>query len=123
MDVKSICDKINSMLKTVRKPLTFLPPILLYCSLARRPGLSVIVSSSKIIKSQADFGAPTGTLPDGTPNLMNQLIVNIVDEVFRALKEDSVVQLVTSPGAIKTVGSTGPTASVNFDNIGYGHVR
>lgn len=95
------------------------------CSLAQRPGLSVINSTANIIKSQARFGAPTGDLPDGTPNMMNSLINEIVKEIFRALREDAQIQVGGGPGSIISVttggNAGGPVTCVgtntNFFNI------
>jgi hypothetical protein len=99
--IENICKNIQSFLKSTRSPAPIIPQILMSCSLMKRPGLSCLESSSRIIASQAEFGAPTADkFPDGTPNMMNKLIKNIVCEVYRAIKEDMNIQVVIPPGSL-----------------------
>lgn len=110
MGIKEICNSIQSIINMyTRNPLSIIPSIVTICSLMQRPGLSVIISASNIIKSQACFGAPTGNLPDGSPNMMNSLITEIVKEIFRALREDGVIQTSIAPGDI-VITATGGNA-------------
>lgn len=113
MKLTEVVEKMQSLLAVARKPVTKIPVILEFCSLAQRPGLSVLVSAANVIKSQANFGAPTGTLPDGTPNLMNQFIINMFSETYRALREDCVGMTSGPPGCI-TIGGVGGGSNQNY---------
>lgn len=123
MTLNDVCDKIKGLLNIVRKPLAPLPTILAYCSFVQRPGLSVILSSSNIIKALANFGAPTGVLPDGTPNLMNRFVIEVVKEIFRAIREDGVVDLYSGPGNLKVEGASGGMTNAEILYIGKGGIR
>ena len=87
----------------LRKPAPIISAIILVCGLARRPGLSCILSTSNIIQEISKQGIPTDNLPDGSPNLMNQMIASMVCEMFRALKEDANVQVAIGPGSINVM--------------------
>lgn len=118
MGIKEICELIQTTINSyTRKPFTAIPSLITLCSLAQRPGLSVITSASNIIKSQSCFGAPTGDLPDGSPNMMNAFITETVREIFRALHEDGVIQSSLGPGDI-VVTSTGGNAGGPVTTVG-----
>lgn len=123
MNIAELTDKLKTILNVARKPVTQLPPILAYCSLAQRPGLSVIVSVGNVIKAQAEIGVPTGTLPDGTPNLMNQWLTVLFTENYRAMHEDAVVELFRKPGDLMVSGAYGPSTNIDFAKSGEGQVR
>jgi hypothetical protein len=95
MDIKNIADSIKKLFDTtLRKPANIIPGIIMLCSLAKRPGLSALISFSNIVQELAKQGIPTEPLPDGTPNIMNKLIYSVVKETYRAIKEDSNVQII-----------------------------
>lgn len=126
MNIKTICDSIKNLFNTIRPAAPLFPAIIMACSLAKRPGLSVILSASNIIRKQAEFGAPTEQAPDGQPNMMNALIVEIVDEVYRALREDANIQVSLAPGSVLSLGTgaspSGPvTVQCSSINFGTGH--
>ena len=76
-----------------------------------------------IIPQARKAGIPTEPLPDGTPNLMNTMIKNVVCEVYRAMKEDTNVQIAVAPGAINvlaTGGSPSGPVTVTGTNVGFG---
>ena len=103
---QSLSNQIKNFFKSLRSPANVLPAILMACSLAKRPGLSCISSTAAIISSQSGFGAPTtAKFEDGTPNMMNQLINNIVCEVYRAIQQDMNIQVVIPAGSGTTVGT------------------
>lgn len=110
MGIQQICDAIRNLFNSVRPAADRIPAIILACSLTKRPGLSVIVSAGNVIRAQAEFGAPTAaTLPDGTPNMMNALIVAMFREEFRALREDAKTQILIQDHKMNIV-STGSNA-------------
>ena len=110
INIQSITEGIKKMFDgALRNPAKIISPIILICSLSRRPGLSCVISSANIIQNMAKNGIPTGKLPDGSDNMMNKLVNNIVSEIYRALKEDASVQIGIAPGSI-TVTGTGANA-------------
>lgn len=116
MNVKTICDTIKKVaVGTSQRPFPAIPAIVLLCSLAKRPGLSTIVSVVNIVQAIKAKGIPTENNPDGTPNLIVQLIYSTVDEIYRAIREDSNGQTATSPGAITMSGTAyGPAGPMPF---------
>ena len=123
MNINSICNTIRTTFESVvRSPAKTIPVILLVCSFARRPGLSVIVSTAKIIEALSKKGIPTDNLPDGQPNFTNKLVHGIVTEVYRAIKEDMNIQVGLGPASINIManGSNagGPVVSTGF-NVGW----
>ena len=65
---------------------------------------------------------PTSPLPDGTENKTVQLAIAIVDEVYRAIREDAKVQITHAPGTISILATganaAGPVVS-NGININF----
>lgn len=104
--IQNITDSIKKLFDTtLRKPANIIPGIIMLCSLSKRPGLSALISFSNIIQDLAKQGIPTEPNPDGTPNLMNKMIYSIVKETYRAIKEDSNVQVAIAPGSINIVAT------------------
>ena len=107
MSIETIADKIKSLIDTARKPFPLFPAIIMICSCIKRPGLSSIVSIANIIASNTKIGIPTGANPDGSPNLINAFVKNMVDEVVRAIQNDMQVQVAFKPGDIQISGTAG----------------
>ena len=107
MSIETIADKIKSLINTARKPFPLFPAIIMICSCIKRPGLSSIVSAANIIATNAKIGIPTGKNPDGSPNLINAFVKNMVDEVVRAIQNDMQVQVAFKPGDIQISGTAG----------------
>ena len=99
----------NSLSNSFRSPATVISAIIMLCAMVRRPGLSCALSSSNVIQNMAKHGMPTGPLPDGSPNLMNMMVTDIICETFRAIKEDANIQIALPPGAldIQVAGGNG----------------
>lgn len=117
--IKSISDIFS---QKMRSPAKLISGIIMICGLARRPGLSCVLSTGNIIQSLSKSGIPTDNLPDGTPNLMNQLVAATVCEVFRALKEDANIQIAIEPGSINVVatgGNAGGPVTCTGPNINF----
>lgn len=102
--ITKIADSVNSLIEKVRTPIIPIPPILLLCSVFQRPGLSPMIMAANIIKRQSEFGAPTGTAPDGSANKMNMLISIICEEVVKEFRKHCVVESVAAPGTISFTG-------------------
>jgi hypothetical protein len=107
--ITQIGESFKTLFSTLRKPATVLPSIIMLCAMVRRPGLSCMVSTSNVLQDIAKRGCPTENLPDGSPNLMNELVASMVCEVYRALKEDANIQIALPPGAF-TINATGGNA-------------
>lgn len=108
INVQSITQTFKGVLdNSLRKPANIISSIILLCSIAKRPGLSCMISTSKILQKLASDGIPTGQLPDGSPNLMNLLVNNVVCEIYRAMKEDANIQVTLNPNSLTTNGSGG----------------
>lgn len=102
--IQKIVDSINSVIDKIRVPIIPIPAILLVCSVFRRPGLSPMIIAAKTIRRQSEFGAPTGTLPDGSPNKMNALISVMAEEIVREIQKNGAVESVIMPGTMVITG-------------------
>lgn len=123
ISTKKICESIENIFKANKQPAKLLPLIIMSSSLLKRPGLSAMESSARVIASQSDFGAPTAAqFSDGTDNKMNKLIYSIISEIYRALQIDANIQVVIPPGSITSIGqgenAGGPMVVTSTNNIG-----
>lgn len=118
MNVKQICDTIkNAIEQNSRKAVATIPAIVLLCSLAKRPGLSTIMSVINVIQVLKMKGIYTGPNPDGSPNLLLQVIYAVIDEIYRALRHDAYGQTATAPGAFQ-ITATGANAGGTVQVVG-----
>ena len=99
--IDNICDTVSTIFTKFETPFPQLPRLLLVSSLIKRPGLSRMKSVTNIAKNLNKFGIPTDEMPDGTDNYTLIYTAAIIDEVFRAIKEDASVQVGTQPGSIR----------------------
>lgn len=110
--IEKIANSINTLLNKVRVPVTPIPASILAFSVFKRPGLSSLTIAANIIRRQSEFGAPTGTLPDGSQNKMNALIYVMTDEIVKAIHKDSIIEGVAPAGTMVITGTgvstTGP---------------
>lgn len=102
--ITTIVKTINSLLEKARVPVIPIPSILLLCSVFRRPGLSAMMIAARAIRRQSEFGAPTGALPDGSPNLMNSLITVMAEEIVKEVQKNCVIESVIPPGTMVITG-------------------
>ena len=98
--MEEICNTIKNLFNNIRPPFLQLPRLPLVCSMIRRPGLSVAQSVANATKEVNKLGIPTGAMPDGSSNLTIGVIYSIVEEVYRAMKNDASVQGGVTPGTI-----------------------
>lgn len=124
MNIQKICDGIEKAIQMCRVPLTYIPGILLVCSAVQRPGLSALIIASNIIKRQTEAGAPCGPSADGSQNVAEAMEVIRVEEMVKAIKMDSRVQVGIPIGGIQITGSGansgGPVQITGF-NINNAH--
>lgn len=108
MTVKAICKAIKMAAEqATRNALPAIPAIVMLCSLAKRPGLSTIMSVINIVQECKKYGIPTGANEDGTPNLYMMLTKCIVSETYRAIGFDMNGQGAGAPGGISITASGG----------------
>lgn len=125
MGIQQICQTITNYFKKVREPFPQLNRLLLVCSMIRRPGLSVVQSTSNIVKDLNRLGIPTGPMPDGSANLTVGLTFASTKEIYRAMKKDASIQIGFVPGSqsVTVAGANGGGAFVAkgiVDNAGVG---
>lgn len=122
MDISSISSVITGLFNITRQPAPQIPGMLMAIGCTQKPGLSTIISTGNIVKELKNHDIPTDPLPDGTENKTVALVIAIVDEVFRAIKQDANIQVSHMPGAISVLSnganSAGPVVSqginINF---------
>lgn len=103
--IDKIASSIETAMNSVRKPLGFLPPILLLCELFNRPGLSCISLTSSIIQKMQEEGINTDVNPDGSQNLLNVLVKCISCSIVEELQNNCVIEGVIEPGTITSFGT------------------
>lgn len=101
--LNNICDTTLKALNSVREPFIKVPSALLQMGAINRPGLSETVIVSRIIEKQTKAGAPYGPMTDGSKNISEAMERVRVEEMVKAIKEESVVQIVIPPGGIKVI--------------------
>lgn len=123
MNISSICNGLQSVIKNItRPPFPSFSGLIMGCSLAKRPGLSTIMSTTNIIKNLGKYGIKTDDMADGEPNFLNDYTKEVVEEIYRALREDAKIQVTMSPGSIMSIGTGGNAGGpvvVNSNNINY----
>lgn len=117
--VDKICDFINNMTTKARGPLQTIPAMILVCSAINRPGLSAMLITSNIIRRQSEAGAPFGPAKDGGANIAEAMERIRVEEIVKAIKMDSKVQIGIPIGAIQFTGTGanagGPVVVTGFN--------
>ena len=130
MNIKSLIELVNNALDAARKPVTALAAILIYATAVQRPGISRTKITADIIADNAPLGINTGQMPDGTDNVVNQFVANVVEKVVDTLKDDALVECVIPTGSLIVQANGGnaggPVVAVgtNINNAkGYGVIR
>lgn len=130
MDIKKLLETVNTALDAARQPANTLVGFLIYATAVHRPGISKLKITSEIISDNASLGINTGQMPDGTENVVNQFVSNVVEKVVDTLKDDAMVECVIPSGSIivsaKGANAGGPVVAVGTninDAKGYGVVR
>ena len=130
MDIKNLLETVNTALDAARQPANTLVGFLIYATAVHRPGISKLKITSEIISDNASLGINTGQMPDGTENVVNQFVSNVVEKVVDTHKDDAMVECVIPSGSIivsaKGANAGGPVVAVGTninDAKGYGVVR
>lgn len=103
--INKIADGIQKAFETVRAPLGLLPPLLLICEVHNRPGLSAIASTAAIIKRLPEAGIETGVNNCGSPNMNNQFIRIICEELIKEIKDNARVTAIVEPTKLNSMGT------------------
>lgn len=108
---KSIVDEILKLLNLGLQSLG-LPgigiPLPLLAGSALLPGVSDIRAFSNIVENLQKSGLPTGDLPDGSPNLMNMGVLNMVKGMNQEQTENGKSEIFIPPLTITPAGLTVP---------------
>lgn len=130
MNIKNLIELVNGALEAARKPATQIAAFLIYATAVQRPGVSKLKISSEIIADNATLGINTGQMPDGTDNIVNEFVYNVVEKVIDTLKYDAMVECVIPTGSIVVEAeggnAGGPIVAIgtNINNAkGYGVIR
>ena len=98
MNVSQITSKINTFFSSIDSMITKvvpMPAILLLCAAMSRQGLSPLRSLNNICAAMEGLGIPTTSNPDGSPNLIVNLLYATLKEIYRAQTEDAGGPVVT----------------------------
>jgi hypothetical protein len=130
MNIKSLIQMTNSAIEAARVPAQKVAAMLVYATAVQRPGVSKLKITSDIISDNASLGINTGQMPDGTDNVVNEFVYNVVEKVVDSLKDDALVECVIPTGSViveaNGANAGGPVVAVgtNINNAkGYGIIR
>ena len=115
-------------LDSVGTPLPIPAPVI-YIGVPRRHGLSPTKIASKIISRKNEAGIPVGPLPSGITSPDEIMWRIAVEEIIKAIQEDSVVRVSVPPGLTLTasgISAAGPVtvfgATITFGS-GYATIQ
>jgi len=122
MNIADISNSIKSLFNVTRQPAPEIPGMLMAIGCTQKPGLSTVVSTGNIVKAISKHNIPTDPMPDGSENKTVAYTIAVVEEIFRAIREDANIQVAHMPGAISILAtganSGGPVVSqginINF---------
>lgn len=130
MNIKKVIELTNKAIDAARKPANKLAAYLIYATATQRPGISKVKITSEIISDNATLGINIGQMPDGTDNVVNEFVYNVVEKVVDTLKDDTLVECVIPAGSLVVeangANAGGPVVAVgtNTNNAkGYGVIR
>jgi hypothetical protein len=130
MNIKNLIETVNKSLDAARKPANTLAAFLVYVTAVGRPGVSKLKITSEIISDNETLGINTGQMPDGTDNVVNEFVNNVVEKVVDTLKDDAMVECVIPRGSVIVQANGGnaggPIVAIgtNINNAkGYGIIR
>ncbi len=109
MNISNICNTISNAIESIKLPATPIPPIILAMGGELRHGINPSMVAANIIQRQSEAGAPYGPSADGSANISEAMEVIRVEEIMKALKYDSQIQVAIPPGSIK-ITATGANA-------------
>lgn len=122
--MSTLSSVINSIKNSVSsgkfKPMKLLPAVLLLCTELKRPGLSAMDITAEYIRLNGELGIPTGSNPDGTPNLINASAYALISSMVKGIKMNGSVSFALPPGSITFTGfganAGGPVTIKGFND-------
>ena len=113
MWITKVADFIKDKFNFVRAALPTIPPILLICEAAERPGLSAIALTTAIIQRLHEAEILTGVNPDGTPNKIGKFVRIFSEEIVREIQENARVDFGIDSNNISVTGvGVGPSGPI-----------
>ena len=111
---EEVADFMLFLLKEDRVPVP--KPSIQQILLAKtRPGLNAQILTSSITSRFEEAGIPTGSLVGGTPNVMENFVKIMMEEIVAAIQTDMRVDIATDAGATVTAAGAnagGPVTAV-----------
>lgn len=130
MNLKQVTAYLEHALEVVRQPAVKLAGFMIYATAVQRPGLSKIKISSEIISDNEGLGINTGPMPDGTDNVVNAFVYNVIEKLVDNLKDEAMVECVIPKGSVivnaQGGNAGGPVVAIGTninDAKGYGVIR
>lgn len=130
INIQEMLSLLDKAIEAARKPAEIIAGYLIYATASARPGISKDTISAQIIAENATYGINTGQMPDGTENVVNKFVCNLVEKVVDEIKYSSKVECTIPKGSILVVaqgsnaGGTVVAVGTNVnDATGYGFVR
>lgn len=115
----TMTDFISEGISRIKTPIMTVPAVLLSVSAINRPGMSAMEIASNIIRRQSEAGAPCGPNSDGSANIAEAMERIRVEEIIRALKMDSRVQIAIPKGGIQFMGTGTSGAGIPVSVTGF----
>lgn len=126
----ALLDFVVRAFKNIRKPVNAITGYLIYATARQRPGVSKSTITANIIAENANYGINIGQMPDGTENVVNEFVCNVVDKVIDGLKYDGMIECTIPVGSVfvqaNGANAGGPVVAIgsNINNAkGYGVIR
>ena len=120
MWITKVADFIKDKFNFVRAALPTIPPILLICEAAERPGLSAIALTTAIIQRLHEAEILTGVNPCGAPNKIAQFVRIASEEIIREIQDNASVNLAINSGTATVNGyGTAQFEATNLLPIGW----
>lgn len=111
--LESILGAFDKLFKiqTVGTPTTVPSPLILIGA-PRRSGLSATAIASRIITRKSEAGLPVGALPSGgvSPDEIMERIR--VEEIIKAIQQESLVTIAVPPGTVVSAAGSSPSGPV-----------
>jgi hypothetical protein len=105
--LNNVLKLISGAFKSVKKPLTPLPPPLILTGSNLRTGLSAKDITARILARQSEAGAPVGNVFSENGNISEKMELIRVEEIIKSLHLEGKVEIVIAPGVQVTAMGIG----------------
>jgi len=123
-NIDSIIGGFNKILSipTTNVP-TQIPTILIFSGVPLRSGLSAIKIASRIINRKSEAGLNVGVLPSGmvSPDEIMERIR--IEEIIKALQQESIISVAIPPGITINASGISPTGPVTVVGASVTYVK